>query len=141
MDITPILQRSSLAVMATCALPLSVAAVAQDPQQAAQRALLQRQQQHDEQVLRLQQWQQRLQTPFNDSRRSMALDQIHLQQRQHQDAIHSRQENQMRVEQGAGTPPGGSGATDLPRLARERDIVADQARRERANAERSGRDP
>jgi hypothetical protein len=141
MHITPILQRSSLAVMATCALLLSVAALAQDPQQAAQRALLQRQQQHDEQVLRLQQWQQRLQTPSNDSRRSMALDQLHLQQRQRQDADHARQENQMRVEQSAGAPPGGSSANDLPRLARERDMEAARARRERDEAERSRRDP
>ncbi len=141
MRIKPILQRSRLAVMAACALLLNVAALAQDPQQAVQRALLQRQQQYDEQVWRLQQWQQRLQTPSTDSRRSMALDQIHLQQRQHQDAIHSRQENQMRVEQSAGTQPGGSSATDLPRLAREREMEAERAQRKRDEAERPRRDP
>lgn len=140
MIITPFLWRSGFASMATCALLLSVTALAEDPQQAAQRALLQRQQQHDEQVLRLQQWQQRLQTPSNDSRRSMALDHLHLQQRQRQDAVHSRQESQMRVEQSAGTPPGGSSATDLPRLARERDMEAERAKRERDEAEQAGRD-
>ena len=73
--------------------------------------------------------------------RSMALDQLHLQQRQRQDAAHARQENQMRFEQSAGAPPGGSGANDLPRLARERDMEAARARRERDEAERSWRDP
>ncbi len=140
MKIAPFLHHSSLASLASCALLLSVAALAEDPQQAAQRALLQRQQQHDGEVLRLQQWQQRLQTPSNDSRRSMALDQLHLQQRLRQEAVHSRQEIQMRVEQGAGTPPSGSSATDLPRLARERDMEAARARRERDEAERLSRD-
>lgn len=140
MNIASFLPRLHIALITVSVIVLVPAAHAEDPQQAAQRALLQRQQQHDGEVLRLQQWQQRLQTPSNDSRRSMALDQLHLQQRLRQEAVHSRQEIQMRVEQGAGTPPSGSSATDLPRLARERDMEAARARRERDEAERLSRD-
>jgi hypothetical protein len=130
--------RYLLDAMLSAGALIASSALAEDAQQAAQRALLQRQQQHDEQVLRLQQWQQRLQTPPADTRRSMELERLHLQQQQRQDADHARQQTQMRVEQGVGTPAGGSAATDLPRLSREREMEGLRFRREREVLDRDG---